>query len=162
MTSHYNQRCRSDLWKLSISGSCTSKLSYDAFFLGTIRFAPWKSVWRTWAPLRCKFFIWLAIKNRHWTANRLTKRGLTHPACPLCDQENEIVQHLLVSCVFACQVWYIILQKLGLASVAPQPTSNKFSSWWCQAVKGVPKGYRKGINSLIILVSWEIWKHQND
>jgi len=29
-------------------------------------------------------------------------------------------------------------------------------------VKGVPKGYRKGINSLIILVSWEIWKHRND
>ena len=38
----------------------------------------------------------------------------------------------------------------------------KFSSWWCQAVKGATKGCRKGIHSLIILVSWEIWKHRND
>ena len=26
----------------------------------------------------------------------------------------------------------------------------------------VPKEMRKGLNSLIILVAWEIWKHRND
>jgi len=60
---------------------------------------------------------------------------------------NETVQHLLlVSLLRLCSsgLVYKILQKLGLASGAPQPTSNKFSTWWCQAVKGVPKGCWKG------------------
>jgi hypothetical protein len=65
----------------------------------------------------------------------------------------------LVSCVFARQIWYTILQKkIGLASIAPQPSTHKFSSWWCKAVKEVAKDYRKGFNSLAILVAWEIWK----
>jgi len=46
-------------------------------------FAPWKRIWKSWAPQHCKFFIWLAINNRCWTGDRLAKRGLPHPAaCP--------------------------------------------------------------------------------
>ena len=29
------------------------------------------------------------------------------------------------------------------------------------AVRGLPKEMHKGLNSLIILVNWEIWKHRN-
>ena len=75
--------------------------AYDAYFLGTIRFAPWKRIWKSWAPMKCKLFIWLATNNRRWTSDRLAKRGLPHPAaCPLCDQADETIQHILVSCVF--------------------------------------------------------------
>ena len=28
-------------------------------------------------------------------------------------------------------------------------------------IKSVPKDRRRGLNSLIILVTWEIWKHRN-
>nr|TKV94710.1 hypothetical protein SEVIR_9G313500v2 [Setaria viridis] len=34
-------------------------------------------------------------------------------------------------------------------------------SWWGKAIRTVPHDLRKGLNSLIILVAWEIWKHQN-
>jgi hypothetical protein len=108
-------------------------------------------------------FIWLAVKDRCWTANRLANRGLPHPArCPLCDQDEESIQHLLVSCVLARQVWTEILQRLGLVTVAPQPSVTRFSSWWCLALKNIPKEMRKGFNSLVILVAWEIWKHWNE
>jgi hypothetical protein len=60
-------------------------------------------------------------------ADRLAKGGLLpikkkgrtpHPAaCPLCDQEEESIQHLLLSSVFAQQVWFIIFQWLGLAAM---------------------------------------------
>jgi hypothetical protein len=30
------------------------------------------------APPPCKMFIWLVLKNRVWTADRLAKRGLPH------------------------------------------------------------------------------------
>jgi hypothetical protein len=54
------------------------------------------------------------------------------------------------------------LQKIGLASIAPQPSTHRFWSWWYQAlaVKEVTMDYKKGFNSLAILVAWEIWKYR--
>ena len=91
------------------------------------------------------------------------KKGLSHPAaCPLCDQADETVQHILVSCVFAWRAWTLILHELGLPAIVPQPGCTRFSNWWCQSIKSVEKNLRKGLNSLIILVAWEIWKHRNE
>lgn len=41
--------------------------------------------------------------------------GMPHPdVCPLCDQE-ETIQHILVTCVFSWQVWFLIFQMVGWA-----------------------------------------------
>jgi hypothetical protein len=107
-------------WKLTQDGSYSSKSAYKAFFVGSIKFGPWRRIWKTWAPPRCKFFIWLVLHNRVWTADRLARRNLPHPeSCPLCDQVDETINHLLVGCVFARQVWSLILQQLGLLQLAP-------------------------------------------
>uniref|UniRef100_A0A452YW54 Reverse transcriptase zinc-binding domain-containing protein n=1 Tax=Aegilops tauschii subsp. strangulata TaxID=200361 RepID=A0A452YW54_AEGTS len=63
--------------------------------------------WKSKVPLQCHFFMWLANKNRCWTSDRLATRGLPHQdTCPFCDQHEESIQHLLLSCVFARQVWH--------------------------------------------------------
>lgn len=85
------------IWKLSPSGAYSSKSAYRAFFYGSITFKPWRRLWKSWAPSKCKVFIWLAIRNRCWTADRLSKRGPDHPeSCVLCDQEEEDMQHCLL------------------------------------------------------------------
>lgn len=152
-------------WKLTHTGSYSSKLAYAAFFVGTIKFGPWRRIWKSWAPPRCKFFIWLVFLNRVWTADRLAKRGLPHPeSCPFCDQAEETIHHLLVGCVFTHQVWALIFQQLGLLNLTPDPdpSVSHFPSWWRRAISSVPKEVRKGFNSLIILIAWEVWKHRND
>jgi len=107
-------------WKFESSGFFSSRSAYKAFFVGAIKFEPWKRLWKSWAPNKCKIFLWLAIHNRCWTADCLQKRGLPHPdRCPLCDQEEENIQHILTSCVFARQFWFNILQPLNLFSLAP-------------------------------------------
>jgi hypothetical protein len=84
----------------------------------------------------------------------LQKRGLPYPtSCPFRDQEEETIQHLLLSCVFAKQVWAHIFQHLGLLSLAPQPTTGCFSSWWSMTIKEIPKAKRKEMNSTIIFVA---------
>lgn len=48
-----------------------------------------------------------------------------------------------------------------MANLAPNPDATIFSSWWFSAAKGASKEVKKGFESLIILVAWELWKHQN-
>jgi len=105
------------IWKFTSSGLYSTKSAYEALFIGATQFDPWERIWKSWAPGKCKFFLWTAAHNRCWTADRLAKRGLNHPPkCPLCDQIEETIDHLLVSCVFTRQFWFIILQQFGLPS----------------------------------------------
>jgi hypothetical protein len=114
-------------WKLTQHESYTSKSAYEAFFVGSIRFGPWRRIWKTWASPRCKFFIWLVFHNRVWTADRLARRNLPHPeVCPFCDQEEETINHILLGCVFAREVWTITLQHLDFMHLAPQPVVIRF------------------------------------
>ena len=71
--------------------------------------------------------MWLVAHNRCWTADRLAKKGLAHlEKCPLCDQEEETINHLLLSCVFARQTWFEILLGLGLQVLSPQLEDPSF------------------------------------
>jgi len=118
--------------------------------------------WKSWAPSKCKTFIWLAIRNRCWTADRLQKRGLPHPVrCPFSDQADETVQHLLTSCVFARQFWFSVLQPLNLAHLMPSRTISSFAEWWRRSWKKIPKQLKKGFNSMCILGAWTLWKHRH-
>ncbi|RCV32070.1 hypothetical protein SETIT_6G228500v2 [Setaria italica] len=45
--------------------------------------------------------------------------------------------------------------------LTPEPSASRLSKWWWLAISSVPKEVRRGLNSLIILVAWEVWKHRN-
>jgi len=150
------------LWTPESSGTYSARSAYARFFVGSSGFEPYKRLWKSWAPLRCKIFLWLAMLNRCWTADRLARRGLQHPdKCLLCDQEEETVQHILTSCVFARQVWTTVLGRVGLQHLAPTLEFDTFKDWWRWAARRAPKAARKGMNSLLILTAWSIWKMRN-
>uniref|UniRef100_A0A453KP79 Reverse transcriptase zinc-binding domain-containing protein n=1 Tax=Aegilops tauschii subsp. strangulata TaxID=200361 RepID=A0A453KP79_AEGTS len=66
-------------WRWSPKGVYTASTCYTALFIGSTTAPFWKLIWRSWAPLNVKFFLWLASQNRCWTADRLARRGLPHP-----------------------------------------------------------------------------------
>jgi len=80
--------------------------------------------------------------------------------CPLCDQEEETVQHILITCVFARQFPCAILQPLNLTRLTPARNVS-FADWWEKAERRMQKQHRKGFNSLCILGSWTLRKHRN-
>jgi hypothetical protein len=130
--------------------------------MGSIKFEPWKRLWKSWTPQKCKLFLWLAIRNKCWTADRLHKYGLPYPeVCPLCDQEEETIQHLLTSCVFARQFWYIILSPLGLGHLTPGAEVSSFEDWWREVCSRSHKDMKKGLNSAVILGAWCLWLQRN-
>ena len=168
LTAHWDlQQDHEDkhIWLLSSSGLYSTKSAYTGFFFGSTTFNPWERIWKAWAPGKCKFFMWLVAHGRCWTADRLARKGLPHPQlCPLCDQE-ETLNHLLVSCVFSRDVWFQILKIVRLQHLAPNLATSSFEVWWEGVVAdpGDPtyKGLSKGLNSLIILGAWAIWNHRN-
>jgi hypothetical protein len=144
-------------WRLSTSGQFTTKSAYTAMFQGAIAFEPAERVWRTWSPSKCRFFIWLVEHDMYWMADKLARRGLDHlERCPLCDQQAETINHLLVSCVFARQVWDGLLQPVGLLELVPQPVDEVFDEWWRSSNMRVHGHIRKGFNSLMVLGAWVI------
>ncbi|GJN20314.1 hypothetical protein PR202_gb07677 [Eleusine coracana subsp. coracana] len=51
------------IWRFDNSGQYTTKSTYLAFFNGAIQFEPWRRIWKSWAPAKCKIFLWLAVRN---------------------------------------------------------------------------------------------------
>jgi hypothetical protein len=157
-----NQEEDRHVWVHSGSGKFSSQSCYSAFFMGAISFEPWKRLWKSWAPPKCKFFVWLAIRNKCWTVDRLQRKGLPHPVvCPLCDQEHETILHLLCMCSFARQFWHTIFSSLRMGHLTPNRDVGSFAEWWGKVHRRVPKQIKKGIHSIIILGAWCLWLHRN-
>jgi hypothetical protein len=88
-------------WRLDSAGQYSSKSAYNNLFLGATMFVPCERISKSWAPPKCKMLMWLVAHKRCWTADHFARHGLDHPKkCPLCDQEDETIDHLLVACVF--------------------------------------------------------------
>ena len=49
------------VWQFSSSGKYSAKSAYESMFIGAISFRPWERIWKSWAPSKCKFFMWLLL-----------------------------------------------------------------------------------------------------
>ena len=74
-------------WKWTPSGAYTAKSAYQAQFLGGIPSVAANAIWKCWAPSKCKFFAWLLLQNRIWTADRLQQRVTKQLLLPALFQE---------------------------------------------------------------------------
>jgi hypothetical protein len=77
-------------------------------------------------------------------------------ACPLCDQEDKNINHLLVSCVFSdsfgttfCSGWAWLLS-------LSKPFQDNLDEWWSSSVNLVDGSRKIGFNSLAIVEAWAI------
>jgi hypothetical protein len=149
------------VWRWTTDDQYSASSCYDTLFQGAVISSSWKLNWKSWAPPRVKFFIWLACLDRCWTGERLARRGLPHaPTCPLCDQSVETMSHLLTGCSFSRTVWFEVLSWIRSTS-GPPTVEGDFAEWWSQAVRTAPRQLRKGTSSVIMLTAWWIWKHRN-
>ena len=56
-------------WMPESSNSYSAHSACARFFVGSTYFEPCKRLWKSWVPIRCKVFLWLAMLNRCWTAD---------------------------------------------------------------------------------------------
>lgn len=148
------------LWKWDVSSTYSASSAYKALFMGAARPLGAKELWKVSAPPRVKHSFWIAMHKRSWTAARRYRHGLQDSsACILCGVQDEEIDHVLLSCAFSASVWVAALGVVGMAAAYAPPTS--FWEWWISARKQVPKGARRGFDSLILLMGWVLWKERN-
>jgi hypothetical protein len=151
------------VWNLTPNGEYSTTSAYNAQFFGSTLTNMNKMVWKAWATPKAKFFAWLAIQNRLWTADRLEKRGWDNCGlCPLCKQTQETAAHLFSHCRFTKRVWNLIKNWLGLSNIRTNEwgANLNIKEWWTMmTIEASPN--RKAMTSLVMLTSWTIWKERN-
>jgi hypothetical protein len=121
-----------------------------------------KMVWKAWDPPKAKFFAWLLMQNRIWTADRLHARGWPNcDRCPLCNQTLETVDHLFIKCRYTTRIWVAIKNWIGILSIHPTQWEGLSIEHWWHMLVGVTAPSRKAISSLTLLITWEIWNKRD-
>jgi hypothetical protein len=82
--------------------------------------------------------------------------------CLLYDQHEENIHHLLIGGVVSREFWFSLLSHFGVAALAPQPSDQSFDDWWRKVDEAASGDVRKGLNSLVILGAWSIWRRRDD
>jgi hypothetical protein len=119
-----------------------------------------KRLWQSWAPLPVKLFLWLACRGRVWTADRRRRRGLdTHIHYPLCDQDDETINHLLITYPVAKEVWWSTCY--WVRCTCNLGAAVTIQDWWEQLLLMQGAGRRDGVSTLFMLVCWQLWKERN-
>ena len=118
-------------------------------------------VWKQKIEQKVKFYLWLLLQNRNWTADRLEARGWPHDDnCCLCDQQQETALHLLIECPFAKEVWQLA-SALRPRVAAIALSSITIGEWWKKTSLLGPKTDRTLDCRLATYVAWNLWKERN-
>lgn len=116
------------IWRWTEDGRYSAKSAYSMMHAGSIVMPGYRLIWKTWAPLWVKIFLWLAMKRRHWTGDRRARHGLeTREPCYLCDQGTETIDHIIAACPFSREVWFYFLRALRRPLLSLAATSR---AWW--------------------------------
>ncbi|XP_071700716.1 uncharacterized protein [Rutidosis leptorrhynchoides] len=100
-------------------------------------------------PKKINIFIWRALMQRLPVRVELDKRGIDLDSirCPICDDDIETVEHLMLKCSFAKDLWDRVFRWWNLTNHSyssleecfkgkRDPTSNRSSKVW-QAIEWV-------------------------
>lgn len=150
------------VWCHSSDGSFSTSSAYKLFFAANKIFPCAGAIWKSKAPARCKFFMWLVVHQRCLTADNLQRRGWPNSSsCQLCLQEPETCTHLFVHCSFSSQVWRHVRSWAVASFPVPCPSFSSTEDWWLLVRKQVPKALRRDFDTVVILAHWKIWKEKN-
>jgi hypothetical protein len=149
------------VWRWSPDGKYSASSTYCAFFNGSTSLLGAKELWRAKVPPKVKFFFWLALHRRLWTAERRKRHGLQeNDDCALCGQAPESGDHLFLGCVFTRELWFKLLAPVGLAALVLS-SEERLDSWWMQQRRRLDRQSRPVLDGLLLLLCWCIWKERN-
>jgi hypothetical protein len=81
---------------------------------------PWKIIWKSKVLPRVAFFMWTAVLGKILTMDNLRKKNIiVMDWCCICKKSGESIDHLLLHCEVAIEVWNMVFQLFGVMWVMP-------------------------------------------
>ncbi|KAE8802798.1 hypothetical protein D1007_21446 [Hordeum vulgare] len=151
-------------WRFSQDRTYTARSAYRLQFEWSVRLHGHQLIWRGWAPGKCKFLVWTIMLGRLLTADALLRRGWENDYfCPLCVRNLETPSHLFIYCPWSTQIWNTIASLTAMPSLCPASweRDHKFSTWFETCYALTAKKKKKGLFSLVHLITWGIWRERN-
>ncbi|XP_041027656.1 uncharacterized protein LOC121267709 [Juglans microcarpa x Juglans regia] len=125
-------------WRPSKNGKFSVHSFYDILSAQDRPFFPWKNIWRSKAPPKAAFFVWTAALRKILTMDNLRRRGLIITDwCCMCRNSGETIDHLLLHCDFARDIWTYLFSNLGVTWVMPGTVVELLASW--RGITGTPQ-----------------------
>ena len=91
---------------------------------------PWKIIWKSRVPPRVAFFVWTVALGRILTIDKLRRRHvLVLDWCYMCKKGGESVEHFLLHCPFARELWSMVFGLFGVTWVMPRSALDLLACW---------------------------------
>jgi hypothetical protein len=118
------------VWNPSKRGLFEVKSYYEVLIRKNGPSFPWKSIWRVKAPTRVAFFVWSVALGKILTHDNLWKRNVVVIEwCCMCKKNGESMDHLLLHCEVARDLWSYIFSLFGIEWVMPRMVLELLTSW---------------------------------
>ncbi|XP_059627693.1 uncharacterized protein LOC132270534 [Cornus florida] len=116
---------------------------------------PWKAIWRTKAPLKVAFFSWTTALGSILTTDNLRRSQVVVNGCYMCKKTGESVNHLLIHCLVARDVFLVAL---GIPWVFSESMVDLLESWrGCTVESRVRDAWR----ATPLCIWWGLWRERN-
>ena len=146
-------------WKPARSwGSFEVRSFYLSFYPPTLSF-PWRLVGQSKVPPKVAFFSWSASLVKILTTNNLHRRTIiVLDWCYMCKRWGELVDHLLLHCPIAYELWSFVFCLFGLHWVMPLKVVELFEFW-----QGNFRRHHNIVFRRLVLhcLMWCIWRERN-
>ncbi|KAK4423208.1 hypothetical protein Salat_1903600 [Sesamum alatum] len=141
----------------SLKGLQTSK-AYEYFRPKCAR-QPWKAaIWRAFIPPKYSFILWLGLRGRLATRDRLDFLDEEH-SCSLCINTMESTGHLFFACPFSDHVWSNIRQWLGITR---HMSTLHSAIKWLKKEKMGSSVQNKARTLALACTVYSLWRHRNE
>ena len=146
-------------WRLKPNKGFTVKEFYHTLCPSSLGSFPWRSIWKAKVPPWITFFSRTTALGRVLTIDNLRKRNLiiVDWYC-LCKQSGESVDHLLLHCSLAKELWSMVFGLFGVHWVMPCHVFQLWAGWL---------GRFGDKRNLVVwrmvphCVMWYIWRERN-
>ena len=120
-------------------------------------------MWKSKVPTRVAFFTWTSAFEKILTIDNLRKRRVfIVDWCCMCKVHGESVNHLLLHCDVAQELWSLIFSMFRIAWVMPKGVVDLLSCWSVKSGKSETVAIWKTIPHVLMWCIWCIWRERNN
>ncbi|GJU15764.1 RNA-directed DNA polymerase, eukaryota [Tanacetum coccineum] len=148
-----------DYWIWNIGGDLRFSVrqvrwTIDAHILPTGLF---ETLWNKFVLWKVNIFFWRCRLDRLPTGSNLDSRGIDVPStlCPICDSHVETIDHIIIACPVALDVWAFVYRWCDLTP----PTIHSIPDLvhWMEHVH-LTGSQRSILQVIVLTTSWSLWR----